>query len=279
MLFSFLSFDSNMAEQTCAGITVFVWSHPRALSTALLRSLAELPHTTTVLEPFMIPWQAKIGFLNREKNPNPPSFENIIDNIEVGDYFTQADQHVQVIKEMPVHVPPDVFDAIFERFPNAYHIFLVRHPYHMIPSYFKAILKDPQAADFTQDVIRMDTTYRPLLDAAQRISTSGSASVLMLDAESLHADPRSSLTRLCNHIGVPFVESVLQWTPNHYPSSWRDLHAFEGWLDTVVSSSGWEKRPLDADPVYPEVSVDFQRECIDANMPIYEQLMHMFVQS
>jgi len=221
----------------------------------------------------MIPWQADIGFLNREKNPNPPSFEAIMDKIETGEYFTDASQHMQVIKDMPIHLPPEVFSALLVRFPRARHIFLVRHPYRMIPSYFKAISQDPQAEDYTKDVIQMDTTYKPLLEAAQSIS----GSALLLEAETLLADPRASLTSLCSHIGVPFVESLLQWEPNDIPSSWRDLDAFEGWLDTVVSSKGWIVRPFDEDLTYPELSDEFQKECININMPLYRQLLQSFV--
>lgn len=223
----------------------------------------------------MIPWQDSIGFLNRTKNPSPPSFGVIMDNIEAGEYFTKKDQHIQVIKDMPVHLPPHVFDAVCVRFPYARHIFLVRHPYHMIPSYFKAFANDPQASDYTEDVIHMDTTYKPLLDAAERVVSLGLGSALILDSESLNADPRVSLTRLCNHIGVPFASSVLQWKPNDIPSSWRDLDAFEGWLDTVVSSSGWVARPRVGYLTYPEVNNEFQKKCIDTNMPFYEQLMQM----
>lgn len=223
----------------------------------------------------MIPWQDSIGFLNRTKNPSPPSFRDIMDNIAAGEYFTQEDQNIQVIKDMPVHLPPHVFDEVCARFPAARHIFLVRHPYHMIPSYFKAIANDSQAADYTEEVIHLDTTYKPLLDAAERVASSGQGSALMLDAETLIADPRSSLTKLCSHIGVPFAESLLRWKPNEVPSSWRDLDAFEGWLDTVVSSSGWVVRPQADKLTYPAVSDGIQKTCIDMNMPFYEQMMRM----
>lgn len=202
----------------------------------------------------MIPWQADIGFLDRERNPSPPNFDVIMNNIEKGEYFTEANQYIQVVKDMPVHVPPHVFDAILTRFRRAHHVFLVRHPYHMIPSYFKAIAKDPQYADYTEDVIKLDTTYKPLLETAQKILGSRPGSALMLDAESLHAHPRESLGKLCNHIGVPFVEQLLQWEPHKTPSSWHDLYAFEGWLDAVLESSGWVPRPLNSESGIPPSS-------------------------
>mmetsp|Transcript_6994 Transcript_6994/g.11054 ORF Transcript_6994/g.11054 Transcript_6994/m.11054 type:complete len:291 (-) Transcript_6994:114-986(-) len=262
--------DETIAKRPRTGNVVFLWSHPRALSTALLRSLSELSHTTTVLEPFMIPWQADIGVLDREKFPQTLTFDDVLDKIEKGAYFTKEDQYIQVIKDMPVHVSSQLLRNIFERFPRAHHVFLVRHPFRMIPSYFKI----PDVATYSEDVIEKDVSFKPLLDLADQISLQGT--VLLLDAETLLADPKKSLTILCDYIGAKFEESLLHWKPGDIPSSWHDLEAFDGWLDNVVSSSGWKPRPVDSTPPYPELDNEFQRKCIDANFAIYEQLMRKY---
>jgi len=109
-------------------------------------------------------------------------------------------------------------------------------------------------------------------DAARKFATSGTRSILIMTAEALHAHPKASLVKICNHVGAPFTDSLLHWKPNEIPVSWRDLDAFEGWLDIVVASCRWQPRPQDV-LTYPTLKDDFQKECIDVNMPVYEELL------
>ena len=256
---------------TAALDTIFVWSHPRALSTALLRSLAELPHATTVLEPFMIPWQAEIGFLDRKRHPNPPNYQDIITNIQSGEYAPSDDTRIQVVKDMACHGGLPLLKRIIAALPHAKHVLLIRHPYRAIPSYFRAIAADPLSESYTKELIQEDTSYDCLLQYAQRF---GAGSFLLVDADDLVRTPATSLQALCDYLGLAYSPSLLNWKPDALPPTWRDLDAFEGWLDNVASSSGWQERPeLGREVPYPSSCTVLERECIDAHMPVYRELV------
>ena len=84
--------------------TVFIWSHPRALSTALLRSLAELPDAVTVLEPFMVPWQVDMG-VYRGCESRQPNYKEAINNLlsDVMEVLKarETDEFVEKLKKIP----------------------------------------------------------------------------------------------------------------------------------------------------------------------------------
>ncbi|CAE7342416.1 unnamed protein product, partial [Symbiodinium natans] len=224
-----------------------------------------------VLEPFMIPWQSDIGFLDKTRMPDPPSFQRIFDNIKEGVYYTKEGQSLQVVKDMPCHFSDAQFEQLLAEFPAAHHAFLVRHPFQMIPSYLKALSQDANPEGFTDDIIIADTSYEPMVRAAKRLKEA-SRNVLVIDAGELLAEPESRLRDLCDHIGVDFSPALLHWEPNKIPSSWLDLEHFEGWLDTVVSSNGWMARPR-SPPTYPQVDSALAKKCVDDNLPLFEQLL------
>jgi hypothetical protein len=272
--------------------TVFIWSHPRALSTALLRSLAELPDAVTVLEPFMVPWQVDLG-VYRGFNPAPPDYQQAIHNLAAGHYLGSADavdetshgppstssQRLQIVKDMPCHGDMALLDRVTAAFPAAKHVLLVRHPFRAIPSYMKV------AVGYSDELMRADISYAGLLEYAEHLvqlqhagkEAQGRAQTfLLVDADDLIRDPAPALQRLCAHIGTLYSPGLLQWEAGAPPPSWGDLADFEDWLDAVLGSSGWVPRPgLPVLPVQPAVGdgAPLQAELIAENMPVYERLL------
>ena len=277
--------------------TVFIWSHPRALSTALLRSLAELPDVVTVMEPFMVPWQVDLG-VYRGFNPAPPDYQQAINSLAAGHYLGSGDaagekSHgppsnssqrllLQIVKDMPCHGHMALLDRVTAAFPAAKHVLLVRHPFRAIPSYMKV------AVGYSDEVMRADISYAGLLEYAQHLvqlqhageDAQGRAqhpdTFLLVDADDLIRDPAPALLRLCAHIGADYTPGMLQWEAGASPRSWGDLADFEDWLDAVVGSSGWVPRPgLPVEPVRPAVGDGdpLQAELIAENMPVYERLL------
>ena len=156
--------------------TVFVWSHPRALSTALLRSLAEHSNITTVLEPFMVPWQVDLGVYRGTvyagpNTPSPPNFEDVIRALLAANgscnsgaddaSSTKKSPHVQVVKDMPCHGGTTLLERVLHAFPSAKHVLLVRHPFRAIPSYLRV------SVGYSDEVMRADISYAGLLQYAE----------------------------------------------------------------------------------------------------------------
>jgi hypothetical protein len=270
--------------------TVFIWSHPRALSTALLRSLAELPDAVTVLEPFMVPWQVDMG-VYRGCESRPPNYKEAIDNLVTGHYLSSdtSTSHkkppIQIVKDMPCHGGMALLEQVTAAFPEAKHVLLVRHPFTTIPSYLKV------SVGYSDEVMREDISYRGLLKYAehlshkqqqekqpQEIEVPPPPAFLLMDADSLMGQPEQALRRLCKHIKAEYTPALLHWEANTPPKSWGNLDVFEDWLDNVLGSSGWVQKPgLPKQPAQAlaKDGPPLQSEFIDENMPVYELLLSL----
>ena len=278
-----LSKDSPVPPET-----VFIWSHPRALSTALLRSLAELPDAITVLEPFMVPWQVDMG-VYRGCESRQPNYKEAIDNLVTGHYLSSATSTshrkppIQIVKDMPCHGGMALLEQVTAAFPEAKHVLLVRHPFTTIPSYLKV------SVGYSEEVMREDISYRGLLKYAEHLSHKQQQekqpedvevppipAFLLMDADSLIRQPEQALRHFCKHIKAEYTPALLHWEANKPPKSWGNLAVFEDWLDNVLGSSGWVQKPgLTKQPARPAAkdSLPLQSEFIDENMPVYECLL------
>ena len=276
-----LSKDSPVPPET-----VFIWSHPRALSTALLRSLAELPDAITVLEPFMVPWQVDMG-VYRGCESRQPNYKEAIYNLVTGHYLSSATSTshrkppIQIVKDMPCHGGMALLEQVTAAFPEAKHVLLVRHPFTTIPSYLKV------SVGYSEEVMREDISYRGLLKYAEHLSHKQQQekqevevpplpAFLLMDADSLIRQPEQALRLFCKHIKAEYTPALLHWEANKPPKSWGNLAVFEDWLDNVLGSSGWVQKPgLTKQPTRPAAKdgQPLQSEFIDENMPVYECLL------
>ena len=265
--------------------TVFIWSHPRALSTALLRSLAELPDAVTVLEPFMVPWQVDMG-VYRGCESRQPNYKEVIDNLVTGHYLSSATSTsprkspIQIVKDMPCHGGMALLEQVTAAFPKAKHVLLVRHPFTTIPSYLKV------SVGYSDEIMREDISYRGLLKYAEHLSNKQQQekqtqevevpAFLLMDAESLLRQPEQALRHLCKYIKAEYMPALLHWEANKPPKSWSNLADFGNWMDVVLGSSGWFQKPgLTKQPARPPAKdgLSLQSELIDENMPVYECLL------
>ena len=262
--------------------TVFIWSHPRALSTALLRSLAELPDAVTVLEPFMKPWQ--VDMLNGCES-RQPNYKEAIDNLITGHYLSSATSTsqrkppIQIVKDMPSHGGMALLEQVTAAFPEAKHVLLYRHPFTTIPSYLKVC----NGETYSDEMRREDISYRGLLKYAEHLSHKQQqekqpqeVAFLLMDAGSLIWQPEQALRHFCKHIKAEYTPALLHWEANKPPKSWDNLAVFGNWMDNVLGSSGWVQKPgLAKQPARPAAKdgPPLQSELIDENMPVYECLL------
>jgi len=312
--------QANPSNRTRPKAPVFIWSHPRALSTALLRSLAELPGVTTVLEPFMVPWQLDLG-IYRGFSSSPLNYDQAIASLQArvkssSSRTSRAAHGTFIIKDMPCHGGTVLLDRIIAAFPDAKHVLLVRHPFRAVPSMLKV------SVGYSDEVMRADISYAGLVEYAKKLvqlreaaakpgvaptaasvrpiaggggggggggadpSTShgkcGEGAVppafFLVDADDLIRNPEPALQQLCSFVGEFYTPKMLTWEANKPPSSWGDLADFEDWLDSVLSSTGWMRKPaLAANPAKPtpKPGQPLQEELIEENMPFYAQLRQM----
>jgi len=207
-------------------VRIAMWSGPRNISTAMMRSWGNRADTFVCDEPFY-------AFYLRATGLAHPAAEEVIANGEtdrrkVVDRLTGEVPNGKRIfyqKQMTHHLLPQIDRGWLAGVTNC---FLIRDPAEVIVSYIKKnndpTLEDigfiQQAAIF--DLVRAETGSIPPV----------------VDAHDVLENPEGVLRLLCEAIGVEFSEAMLSWPPG--------LRETDGiwakhWYGEVAKSTGFER--------------------------------------
>jgi hypothetical protein len=214
-----------MSSTLVTPIRIAMWSGPRNVSTALLRSFGNRPDTVVHDEPFYAHYLVRTGL------PHPGA-DRIIAHHE-SDWRKVAEtltgpvpdgKSVYYQKHMAHHLLLGMEGDWIERLS---HCFLIRHPREMLPSLDEKFPKP-----------RFEDTGLPqqvALFEAERRRTGRVPPVV--DSRDLLLDPQSVLGQLCGRLGIPFFGSMLSWPPGRRSTDgiWA-----EHWYDSVEKSTGFE---------------------------------------
>jgi hypothetical protein len=201
-----------------------MWSGPRNISTAMLRSWGNRTDTHPCDEPFYAHYLVRTG-----KN-HPGSAEVIAaqenDWRKVVAELTGPVPHGKSIfyqKHMAHHLLPNM-DR--DWLPRLTHAFLIRDPAEMLCSLDEKLdgfaIEDtglPQQVEIF-DLIREETGETPPV----------------IDSRDVLTDPRGMLSALCDRLGVPFEDRMLSW-----PAGRRETDGVwaERWYHSVEASTGF----------------------------------------
>jgi Sulfotransferase domain len=201
-----------------------MWSGPRNISTAMMRSWGNRDDCVVVDEPLYA------HYLSVTRKPHPGADEVIAagetDWRKVVATLTgpvPGGKRIYYQKHMTHHLLPDVDCAWLGQLANC---FLIRHPREVLASYAKIVetptLEDtgfPQQADIF-DSVRNQTGHAPPV----------------LDAADVLRNPRRLLGLLCDVLGIDFQDSMLSWPPG--PRSTDGVWA-KHWYAEVEKSTGF----------------------------------------
>ena len=230
-----------------------VWSGPRNISTALMRSWGNRSDTFVCDEPLYAHYLAVTG------KPHPGAAEVIAagepDWRRVVEYLTGAVPEGKVIfyqKHMTHHLLPHVERTWLGALA---HCFLIRHPREVLASYARIVadptfedLGYPQQEEIFTWVRRHTGTTPPVLDAR----------------DVLH-DPRRLLGLLCAALGVEFQEAMLSWPPGLRPTDgvWA-----KHWYGEVETSTGFRPYTPRSEAV-PARLADLYERCLASYETLY----------
>ena len=186
-------------------LRIAMWSGPRNISTALMRSWANRPDTIVCDEPFYACYLQQTGRLHpgREETlaRHHVDWRKVRDDL-LGDL--PAGKSVFYQKQMAHHLLDDVDRDWLNNLTNC---FLIREPREMLTSLIKKVpdaqLRDtglPQQVEIFRQVRDRTGTIPPVID---------SRDVLM--------HPQKLLAKLCEMVGVEFTNAMLSW-----PTGLRD---------------------------------------------------------
>jgi hypothetical protein len=207
-------------------VRIAMWSGPRNISTALMRSWGNRPDTSVCDEPFYAHYLQATG-------RDHPGAEEVIANGETDWRKVAAEltgdmpdgKHIFYQKQMTHHLLPHIDRSWLGAVTNC---FLIRDPAGVIVSYIKKN-DDPSLEDlgFVQQAeifewVRAHTGAKPPV----------------IDAHDVLANPEKMLRLLCDAIGVEFREEMLSWPPG--------LRETDGiwakhWYGEVANSTGFRK--------------------------------------
>ncbi|XP_038046491.1 branched-chain-amino-acid aminotransferase-like protein 1 [Patiria miniata] len=164
------------------------------------------------------------------------------------------------------------------------HLFLIRHPLRVFPSWKKIYLQmtDMSPEDFHLDDLPPNLFpkgfgYREMNELFEHVmKEEHDQEAIIVDADDLLQDPKGILSALFKDIGLPFDETVLHWEAGDAVSEqWTIPRAFlqgnklVGFYQNALDSTCFLKpKPL---PDRSSISPDLFR-FVDASMPYYQKM-------
>ncbi|GIF49241.1 branched chain amino acid aminotransferase [Asanoa ferruginea] len=195
---------------------IAMWSGPRNVSTALMRSFGARPDCAVVDEPLYASYLAATGLDHPGRAEvlasQPTRWSSAVAALE-----RPSGKALQYEKHMAHHLLPEVGRGWLGRVTNAY---LIRDPAHVVASYAK-VRGEPTLEDlgYPQQVEIFRRHGGPVLDSA-----------------ALLRDPAGQLSKLCAALGIPFDEAMLRWEsgPRDTDGVWAPH-----WYAAVEQSTGF----------------------------------------
>jgi len=233
-------------------IRIAMWSGPRNISTAMMRSFGSRPDTAVSDEPLYSHYLKVTGIAHPGRDEILAHHES--DWRKVASTLTgpvPGSRAIWYQKHMAHHLLPmigrDWLDALT-------HGFLIREPDEMLASLVKTY----------PDAGLADTGLPQQCEIFARIADrQGQAPPVVLASDVLK-QPRAMLTKLCAALGIPFRTEMLAWEPGR-----RTTDGFWAphWYAAVEASTGfepWRERRV-------ELTAPLRR-LVDECRPWYEKL-------
>lgn len=229
---------------------ISLWSGPRNISTALMYSFAQR-HDTKVFDEPLYAYYLK----NSNAKNYHPGAEDILRTMEndgnkvVDMMLGNSENSVLFFKNMTHHLLD--LDRSFMR--KLYNVILTRDPQEMLPSFAK-VIEHPSIED---------VGYKLHIDLVEYFETN-QINYVVLDAKKVLMNPEGVLKQLCDYIGIPFDNNMLQWEPQKLNEDgiWAKY-----WYDNVHKSSKFSTY-IPKMESFPEYLKPLLEECL----PYYNQL-------
>jgi hypothetical protein len=230
-----------------------MWSGPRNISTAMMRSWGNRPDTVVCDEPLYACYLRATGVEH-------PGREEVIAHHE-SDWRTVVASLIGPIldgkaifyqKHMAHHLLPEIDRGWIAELTHA---FLIRDPREMLTSLIKHLarprLEDtglPQQMELVGYVRQRTGQMPPIIDARD-----------VLEA------PRSMLERLCRAVGVAFDEAMLHWPPGRRATDgiWAKY-----WYEAVEQTTGFQHYGP-KDEAVPEPFLPLLDQCMELYEPLH----------
>ena len=231
---------------------IAMWSGPRNLSTAMMRSFGARADCAVSDEPFYAAYLKATGL-------DHPMRDAVL--------ASQKQDAAQVAKDLlgpvpggkPLWYQKHMSHHMIEGFPldwmdQVTNVFLLRSPERVLASY----------AQKRESVTLADVGFEGQAMLFERVADRLGHAPVVVEAEDIRRDPRGTLAALCTAIDLPFDEAMLSWAPGQ--------HADDGvwaphWYGAIFSTTGFAP-PDERAVTLPE----HLRVIAEAARPFYERM-------
>ena len=233
-------------------IRIAMWSGPRNLSTAMMRSFGSRTDTFVTDEPFY-------GCFLTQTGLDHPMREEVIASMDCAWRSVMHTLSGAPPDGAPIWYQKHMWHMMvgpigYDDFAGFRHAFLIREPERMIASY----LKKREAARFEDFGLEKQAEF------FERESDRLGRAPPVIDANDVLADPAAVLSRLCEALGIAWDPAMLSWAPG--PRATDGVWAAH-WYNAVEKSTGFGEP--DTGPV--ELSQE-DRRLAERMRPYYERL-------
>jgi len=196
-----------------------MWSGPRTVSTALMRSFGQRPDTVVADEPLYGYYLARTGISHPGRDEiiasMPGDWAAVLAALTAGPLPAGCSLFYQ--KHMTHHLLPEVDRGALT---GLTHAFLIRDPRQLLASYAR-VRSQPTVAD---------------LGLEQQAEIFRAFGGPVIDSADILRDPRAALEALCDALGLGFDPAMLAWPAGPRPTDgvWA-----RHWYDSVWRSTGF----------------------------------------
>lgn len=216
-------------------IRISMWSGPRNISTAMMRSFGSRPECQAVDEPFYAYYLATSGLKH-------PMYKEVIAS-QSTDWKAVAEDlnaprsagSMLYIKHMTHHMLPEVDLGSVENHRNC---FLIRDPKRVIASY---------AAKWDR-ITTEDIGIKRQLEIFRAIEKLTGQTPVVVEAEDILRQPEAMLKKLCHALNIPWDQKMLTWQKGRRP---EDGVWAAHWYASVEATTGfapYEEREIGLKP-------------------------------
>ena len=226
--------------------SIAMWSGPRNISTALMRSFENRSDCFVSDEPFYSYFLHKTGLKHPLRNEIIKS--NLVDYNEIIKYITGPTPFSKQIwyqKHMAHHILPGVDMNWIKNMKNC---LLIRHPSDVILSYSKKNeINNIQQLGYLQQI-----------EIYKMLTKELGISPIIIDAQDLLRNPKNMLIEICKNLRIEFDDKMLSWQPGI-----RKTDGIWGkhWYKQVEASTGF-KPYAKTDRIIPSKYQSLYDECM-----------------
>jgi len=233
-------------------LRIAMWSGPRNISTAMMRSWGNRPDTFVCDEPLYAHYLTRVEV-------DHPGVDEVMRHHEtdwrkVVAWLTGPVPEGRAIfyqKHMAHHLLPEIDLAWLDEMANA---FLIRDPREMLPSLGEHMARPSLT----------DTGLPQQLEIFERVRAAAGGVPPVIDARDVLERPEPLLRRLCDALGVPFLPQMLHWPPGR-----RDTDGVwaRHWYAAVENSTGFRPYRAKSAPLAEHLTQLYEN-CL----PLYREL-------